>query len=105
LIEEHGLKAVIFIGDEVGDTGAFRMLRALRVQGHCTILPVGVLYADLPVRLLKSADLVVDGPACVKAFIEHIVDKWPGSALARATWHYLLQVPGIFGEPVYRHFA
>lgn len=101
----HRLKAVIYFGDDVTDTDTFRMLRAVRAEGHCMTLPVGVLYADSPVRLLKSADVVVDGPACAKAFIEHIVDKWPGSVLARATWHCLLQNPGAFGEQVSRSCA
>src|SRR6476646_1487924 len=82
-----------------------RAVRALRVQGYCPILPVGVLYAESPVRLLKSADLVVDGPVCAKAFIDHLVYNCPGSALATATWHCLLHIPGIFGEQVYHHFA
>jgi hypothetical protein len=34
LIEQHALKAVIYLGDVVSDTGEFRMLRVMRSRGH-----------------------------------------------------------------------
>ena len=80
LIEQHGLMAVIYVGDDVSDTDAFRTLRAMRSRGSCMTLSVGVLHADSPGRLINSVDMVIDGPACAKAFIGHIVDNWPGSS-------------------------
>jgi trehalose 6-phosphate phosphatase len=82
LVDEHQLKAVICLGDDVNDMDAFRMMRALRAEGSCVTLSVGVLHPDSPTRLIKSADVVVDGPGGAKAFIEHLVDTWPGSSLA-----------------------
>ena len=38
LIEEHRLQAVIYLGYDVTDTDAFRMLRAVRAQGTCATL-------------------------------------------------------------------
>jgi hypothetical protein len=38
LIDEHHLKAVISLGDDVSDTNAFRMLRALWTEGYCITL-------------------------------------------------------------------
>ncbi len=38
LIEQHGLSAVIYLGDDVSDTDAFRMLRGMRARKlHDTI--------------------------------------------------------------------
>jgi hypothetical protein len=74
LIEQNGLKAVIYLGDDVSDTDEFRMVRGMRAQGTCTILSVGVLHAHSPACLIISADVVVDGPAYAKAFIEYLVD-------------------------------
>jgi trehalose 6-phosphate phosphatase len=74
LIEQHGLKAVIYLGDDVSDTDAFRMLRGTRAQGNCMTLSVGVLHTDSPARLINSVDIVVDGPTCAKAFIECLVE-------------------------------
>jgi trehalose-6-phosphatase len=34
LIEQHGLMAVIYLGDDVSDTDAFRMVRVMRSRGH-----------------------------------------------------------------------
>jgi trehalose 6-phosphate phosphatase len=75
LIEQHGLKAVVYLGDDLSDTDAFRMLRGLRARGSCMTLSVGVLHADSPTRLIKSADIVVDGPGCAKSFIEYLVES------------------------------
>jgi hypothetical protein len=33
-IEQYGLKAAIYLGDDMSDTGAFRMLRVMRSRGH-----------------------------------------------------------------------
>ena len=82
VIEQHGLRAVIYLGDHVSDTDAFRMLRGLRVRGNCTTLSVGVLHPDSPTRLLNSVDMLVDGPACAKAFIEYLVERTTASSLA-----------------------
>jgi hypothetical protein len=105
LIEQHGLAAVINLGDDVSGTDAVRMLRALQAQGYCMTLAVGVLHTNAPTQLIKSADVVVDGPACGKAFIEHNIEEWPGSVIARATWHCFMQIPGTFGKQVYYPFA
>jgi hypothetical protein len=70
-----GLQAARYLGDDVSDTNAFGMLRALRAQGRCMTLAVGVLHADSLAQVIKSADVVVDSPACAKAIFEYLVDK------------------------------
>jgi trehalose 6-phosphate phosphatase len=70
LIEQYGLKAVLYLGDDVSDTDAFRMLRRLRAQRNRMTLSVGVLHPDFPARLIKSADVVLDAPACANALNE-----------------------------------
>ena len=82
LIEHNGLKAVIYLGDDMSDTDAFRMLKGLRAGGNCMTLSVGVLHIDPPARLINSADMVVDGPACAKALIEYLVERVPSTSLA-----------------------
>src|SRR5437588_12102778 len=39
LIKLHGLKTVIYLGDNVSDTDAFRMLRAQEAYRRCTRSP------------------------------------------------------------------
>jgi trehalose 6-phosphate phosphatase len=74
-IEQHELIAVIYLGDDVSDADAFGALRGLRARGNCTTLSVGVLHADSPTRLIKAADMTVDGPECARAFINYLVER------------------------------
>jgi trehalose-6-phosphatase len=40
LIDDHGLKIVIYLGDDGSDTDVFRMLRGLRTRGNSQTLVV-----------------------------------------------------------------
>ena len=57
LIEEHGLRAAMFGGDDVGDLPAFAALDALP-----TALRVAVVSAEAPAALTERADLIVGSP-------------------------------------------
>jgi trehalose-phosphatase len=89
LIEAHNLKVVICLGDDVSGTDAFRVLRAVRASGNCMTLSVGVLHPDSLARLINSADVVVDGPACARALIESLIERSPGSTLTTKRSHSL----------------
>jgi len=82
LLDEHHLKAEIYLGDDVSDKHLFCMMRGLRAQRQCMTLSVSVLRADSPARLTKSADVAVDGTACATAFIEYLVERAQASASA-----------------------
>jgi trehalose 6-phosphate phosphatase len=56
-----GLRAVCFLGDDVGDLPAFDGLDRLAAAGVHTIR-VGVATEEAPPELLARADVVVDGP-------------------------------------------
>lgn len=57
-----GLRAVAFIGDDVGDLPAFAVLEDLRAAGVATA-SIAVRSADAPREVLDRADVVVEGPA------------------------------------------
>jgi trehalose 6-phosphate phosphatase len=63
VVEElaHGLDAVAFAGDDIGDLPAFDALDRLADHGVAT-LRVGVRSEEAPLLLLDRADIVVDGP-------------------------------------------
>ena len=82
LLDEHHLKAAIYLGDDVSDKHLFCMMRGLRAQRQCMTLSVSVLRKDSPARLTKSADVVVDRPVCAKACIAYRVERAPASASA-----------------------
>jgi trehalose 6-phosphate phosphatase len=56
-----GLRAVCFLGDDLGDLPAFAELDRLRDEGVAT-LRVAVRSDEAPAALLEAADVVVDGP-------------------------------------------
>jgi len=66
-----GLKAVCFLGDDVGDLPAFDGLDRMAAAGVHTVR-VGVATEEAPPDLLARADVVVDGPAGALAVLERL---------------------------------
>ena len=61
---------LLYVGDDLTDLDAFDALRALRDDGALTTaLCVGVASDETPPRLAESADMLVDGPAGVRAML------------------------------------
>ncbi len=73
-----GLQAVMFAGDDVGDLPAFRAVDRLAAQGVAT-LKVTLGGDELPVEVMRAADVVLDGPAALVELLRRM------SALAGAT--------------------
>lgn len=67
----HGLAAVCFLGDDVGDVDAFSALDELAANG-VAIAKVAVRSAELPPELERGADLVVDGPSGAVALLREL---------------------------------
>ncbi len=71
-VQERGASAVMFIGDDVGDLPAFAALEELRGEG---IPGLGVVSDSHEVEGLREhADLVLDGPPGVVAFLHQLAD-------------------------------
>jgi trehalose 6-phosphate phosphatase len=68
-----GLRAVCFVGDDVGDLPAFAALTRLRSAGVDT-LSVGVGGDETPREVLAACDVVVAGPAGVLGLLEALAD-------------------------------
>jgi trehalose 6-phosphate phosphatase len=70
LVEEYDARAVVFVGDDLGDRPAFDAVRDLREQG----LPgVVVCSGSEEVAVLRDlADVVVDGPDGVMTFLRRL---------------------------------
>ena len=70
LADQDQLEAALYVGDDLTDLDAFDALRALRDEGAlATALCVGVASDETPPRLAESADMLVDGPAGVRAML------------------------------------
>ncbi|MGD0765794.1 MAG: trehalose-phosphatase [Dehalococcoidia bacterium] len=69
LIEEHRLKTIVFIGDDLTDVDALRKIKELRRRGKVTGLSLGVSGDDTPAELTAEADALLPGPSAVAAFL------------------------------------
>lgn len=70
LIDLHRPRAVLYIGDDVGDVPAFALVRRLRAE-LAAAYAVGVASADLP-EVAAAVDLQLDDPAAVSALLRDI---------------------------------
>jgi trehalose 6-phosphate phosphatase len=69
VVAESDARSVVVIGDDLGDLAAFAAAGRMVTDGH-DVLRVAVRSAEAPPRLLAEADVVVDGPAGVRDFLE-----------------------------------
>ena len=70
LIETHSLQSVIYLGDDVSDTDAFRMLRDRRTLGQGPGISIGVLHRDAPSALIETADILISDTLLVPQLLE-----------------------------------
>jgi trehalose 6-phosphate phosphatase len=78
LVEQHGLRAVAFFGDDVTDLDAFRALHALRAEGSVQTLAVGVGSVEGPPGVRAEADLVLEGVEEVERVLTALANRPPG---------------------------
>jgi trehalose 6-phosphate phosphatase len=71
VVAESGARAVVVVGDDLGDLPAFAAVAQLVAEGRDG-LRVAVRSAEAPPRLLASADLVLDGPEGVLDFLRRL---------------------------------
>ena len=69
VVAESGARAVVVVGDDLGDLAAFAAAAKFAAEDRDG-LRVAVRSAEAPPALLAKADLVVDGPPGVLAFLQ-----------------------------------
>jgi trehalose 6-phosphate phosphatase len=77
LIDELGARVVVYIGDDVGDLpayGAVAALREARVIDGLTVAVVDPADGDVPATVADQADLVLEGPTAVVAWLTGIAE-------------------------------
>ena len=74
LVEERGLEAALFAGDDVGDLDAFAALDRLRTAGlwTCAVAAAG---PDVSPAVIDAADVAVKGPEGVAELLRSIADE------------------------------
>jgi trehalose 6-phosphate phosphatase len=73
LVERLGARQVVFAGDDLGDMPAFQAVEELRASGVA-----GLLICSASAEqdaLVAHADLVLDGPDAVAAWLEELADE------------------------------
>ncbi len=69
LVQEYGLTAAVYIGDDTTDLDAIRAAQALRADGTCYAVGIGVASPETPPAVLEGADYIAEGIADVEAFL------------------------------------
>jgi trehalose 6-phosphate phosphatase len=72
LVAELGARHIVFIGDDLGDLPAFRAVERLRASGLDGLLLCS--GSEEQTALLERADLVLDGPDGVAAWLSDLAD-------------------------------
>lgn len=72
LVEESSANAVVYVGDDLGDLPAYDAVDSLREGGTVGLTVASVSGPDAPAQLAARADLVLDGPEAVVAFLHDL---------------------------------
>ena len=74
LVDEEGLQAVLFAGDDVGDLDAFAALDRLRTAGlwTCAVAAAG---PDVSPAVIDAADIAVDGPEGMVGLLSGLAEE------------------------------
>ena len=76
LLAEAGAHVIVYLGDDLGDLPAYDAVDAVRAGGGGG-LTVASLGADAPAQLADRADVVLDGPSAVVAFLADLAAALP----------------------------
>jgi trehalose 6-phosphate phosphatase len=73
VVERHGLRGLLVLGDDVTDLDMFRAAAELRAAGTLTAAIVAVRGGpEVPARVAAAADTVLDSPAEVVRLLEEL---------------------------------
>ena len=72
LVRLHGLRSVVYLGDDTTDLDAFRSLRALEESEELRAVVVAVVSPEAPVELLHEADFTLNGVGDVARFLDRM---------------------------------
>jgi trehalose 6-phosphate phosphatase len=74
LVERHGLRGVVVMGDDLTDLDMFRVVAALRAEGRvrAAVIGVGGGSGELPGAVAAAADVVLAGPVEAADLLERL---------------------------------
>ena len=74
LIRQYGLEAAIYLGDDIGDTPAFRAIRQARSKKSFNGLAILVTGTETSRSLLDEVDFTLDGVQETETLLNWSVD-------------------------------
>ena len=76
IVEDFGLKSMLFMGDDVTDLDAMRAVSHLKHEGRVVGLSIGVVGPETPDAVAEESDRVVNGVDEVAEFLAGLVDQY-----------------------------
>jgi trehalose 6-phosphate phosphatase len=74
LLDGSPVTSALYVGDDATDLDAFAALRSLAAEGALErVVTVGVRSDEGPAAIAEEADVVVDGPAGVRALLDELL--------------------------------
>jgi trehalose 6-phosphate phosphatase len=73
LVAETATRTIVYAGDDLGDLAAYGALEAMREAGEADVVLVAIASEEQQ-ALVPRADLVVDGPDELAAWLERLAD-------------------------------
>lgn len=74
LVRAHGIRGLVYLGDDRSDMLAIEMLAQMRQEGGLRGLSIAVMGAESPSELGQLADVALAGPEQVEVFLEELVE-------------------------------
>lgn len=83
LINDRGIKGIVFLGDDVTDVDAFVAVRLARESGIVHGLRIGILSAETPQSVLDESDVTLAGVAACADLLAAVADRLHADSLSR----------------------
>lgn len=80
LVEDFGLDAALYIGDDTTDVDALVMARKLRQEARCYALAAGVQSEDTPEAVVSNADFTAEGVSDVESLLSWLLEARKASS-------------------------
>ena len=80
LVRTYELEGALYLGDDITDVAALKAGRALKQEGICFALGVGVVTEGGPEAVRKNADLYAQGVSDVEALFSWLLNARSASS-------------------------